>query len=94
MWMVQILIGQSQAVHCFVSGDEIFNIRAWQLTGNWPGKTLENQIGRGQPVQRQNDSLEVSDERRGSQHYFHEQNYYNFENTLNVSIWQERPRPS
>ena len=52
MWMVQILIGQSQAVHCFVSGDEIFNIRAWQLTENWPGKTLENQIvpWPGQPV--------------------------------------------
>ena len=28
------MIGQSEAVHCFVSGDEIFNIRAWQLTEN------------------------------------------------------------
>ena len=35
MWMVQILIGQSESVHCFVSGDEIFNIRAWQ-----PGSSL------------------------------------------------------
>ena len=28
------MIGQSEAVHCLVSGDEIFNIRAWQLTEN------------------------------------------------------------
>ena len=33
--MVQILIGQSESVHCFVSGDEIFNIRACQ-----PGSSL------------------------------------------------------